>query len=265
MKTSLITLTGILSISLLYPNRHCQAQGYLSEKVLYLDQDGNSVRQKNAAILKEVIQLSDTLWKVNLYHANGPIFRSWESRDPNSPTPDGSYMTYSPAGLVDTVGWYSNGKREGFWNTYTSWYRLVNELYYKGGDLVWTKDSVRVKYERDSLAAMHKADSNTTFKKVEIESAFPGGPAAWLRYLNGNLRYPDYDVKHNIQGIVVVGFIVDKEGHIPPSSVWVDRSVEYNADQEALRIIFTSPDWTPAVQNGKNVKSYKKQPIVFRF
>lgn len=265
MKTSVITLTGIIFISLLYPNRHCQAQGYLSEKVLYLDQDGHSVRQKNAVILQEIIQKSDTLWLINLYHANGPIFRSWETRDPKSATPDGSYLTYSPAGLVDTTGWYSHGKREGFWNTYTAWYRLVNELFYKEGDLVWTKDSVRVKQEKDSLAAQHKADSNTIFKKVEIESGFPGGPAAWGRYMHEHLHYPDYDVMHNIQGIVVVGFIVDSAGHIPPSPVWVDRSVEYNADREALRMIFSSPDWTPAVQNGKKVKSYKKQPVVFRF
>ena len=53
-------------------------------------------------------------------------------------------------------------------------------------------------------------DYDKTFTKVEIESEFPGGAAAWLRYLNKNLRYPDDAVNNEIQGTVVVQFIVDK-------------------------------------------------------
>ena len=57
-------------------------------------------------------------------------------------------------------------------------------------------------------------DYDKTFTKVEIESEFPGGAAAWLRYLNKNLRYPDDAVNNEIQGTVVVQFIVDKEGNV---------------------------------------------------
>jgi protein TonB len=47
-------------------------------------------------------------------------------------------------------------------------------------------------------------------------------------------------------------------------ALWLFHSVEYHLDREALRIFRLSPDWIPAVQDGHPVKSYKKQPIVFK-
>ena len=106
-------------------------------------------------------------------------------------------------------------------------------------------------------------DYDKTFTKVEIESSFPGGAAAWLRYLNKNLRYPDDAVNNEIQGTVVVQFIVDKEGNV--SDVQAISGPENGGlREEAVRVIKKSGKWTPAVQNGRQVKSYKKQPIVFR-
>jgi protein TonB len=106
-------------------------------------------------------------------------------------------------------------------------------------------------------------DYDKTFTKVEIESEFPGGGAAWLRYLNKNLRYPDDAVNNEIQGTVVVQFIVDKEGNV--SDVQAIAGPDNGGlREEAVRVIKKSGRWTPAVQNGRQVKSYKKQPIVFK-
>jgi periplasmic protein TonB len=172
-------------------------------------------------------------------------------------------------GYQDTTGQYVNGRRNGSWTTYTSRGRLETIQQYKEGSLLWTKDSLQFKREGDSLLALHKKDSDIvnrrTFVKVEIESEFPGGAAGWAQYIHKNLRYPDNAVKNRIQGQVLIGFIVDTIGHIPPTSIVILHSVEYSLDHEALRIIFSSPDWTPAVQNGRKVKSYKRQPITFKF
>jgi protein TonB len=104
-------------------------------------------------------------------------------------------------------------------------------------------------------------DYDKTFTKVEIESEYPGGSAAWQRYLNRNLRYPQDAIDNEIQGAVVVQFIVDKEGNV--SEVEAISGPNELRD-EAVRVIKKSGKWTPAVQNGRQVKSYKKQPIVFR-
>lgn len=104
-------------------------------------------------------------------------------------------------------------------------------------------------------------DWDKTFTKVEIESEYPGGSAAWQRYLNRNLRYPQEAIDNEIQGAVVVQFIVDKEGNVSDVEAISGPNELRN---EAIRVIKKSGKWTPAVQNGRQVKSYKKQPIVFK-
>ncbi len=104
-------------------------------------------------------------------------------------------------------------------------------------------------------------DYDKTFTKVEIESEYPGGPAAWLRYLGKSLKYPQEAIDNEVQGTIVVQFIVDKEGNV--SDVEAVSGAQELRD-EAIRVIKKSGKWTPAVQNGRQVKSYKKQPIVFK-
>ena len=106
-----------------------------------------------------------------------------------------------------------------------------------------------------------ETDYDKTFTKVEIESDYPGGASAWQRYLNKNLRYPQEAIDNEIQGTVVVQFIVDKQGVVSDVEA---LSGPNELRDEAVRVIKKSGQWTPAVQNGRQVKSYKKQPIVFK-
>ncbi|MBS1660925.1 MAG: TonB family protein [Bacteroidetes bacterium] len=106
-------------------------------------------------------------------------------------------------------------------------------------------------------------DYEKTFVKVEIESEYPGGAAAWLRYLNKNMRYPEDGLNNEIQGTVIVQFIVDKEGNV--SEVEAISGPETGGlREEAIRVIKKSGNWLPAIQNGRKVKSYKKQPVIFK-
>lgn len=104
-------------------------------------------------------------------------------------------------------------------------------------------------------------DWDKTFTKVEIESEYPGGTSAWARYLNKTLQYPQDAIDNEVQGQVVVQFIVDKEGNV--SDVQAVSGPD-ELKKEAERVIKKSGKWTPAEQNGRKVKSYKKQPITFR-
>jgi len=106
-----------------------------------------------------------------------------------------------------------------------------------------------------------ETDYDKTFTKVEIESEYPGGASAWQRYLNKNLRYPQDAIDNEIQGTVIVQFIVDKAGVVSDDEAIAGPN---ELRDEAVRVIKKSGQWTPAVQNGRQVKSYKKQPIVFR-
>jgi protein TonB len=106
-------------------------------------------------------------------------------------------------------------------------------------------------------------DYEKTFLKVEIESEYPGGPAAWKRYLNKNFHYPEEGISNEIQGVVTVLFIVDKVGNV--SDVQAVSGPEGGGlREEAIRVIRKSGAWIPAEQNGRKVKSYKKQDVVFK-
>ncbi|MBS1599038.1 MAG: energy transducer TonB [Bacteroidetes bacterium] len=102
---------------------------------------------------------------------------------------------------------------------------------------------------------------NGIFIGVQVQSEYPGGIAAWMRYLSKNLQYPDQAIQDNIQGDVLVQFVVDKEGNV--SDVQALSGPDELRD-EAIRVIKKSGKWTVAIQNGHQVKSYKKQPIKFR-
>ena len=250
---------------LLFLSQFCVAQAYKKAKIKYFDDKGWPVNEEKAKFLQQVVPLDDTLWELNYYIYNGPRFKSFRSSDPDRHMLNGRYISYTYFGTADTIGNYTRNQRTGDWDIYTPTGRLRARQRYEDGQLLWTKDTLQLKQERDSIAALQKKDSdNVKGPKIEIESSFPGGDVGWLRYLNKNLRYPDEAVNNMIQGMAVIGFIVDTEGHIPEKSLWVARSVGYSIDQEAIRIILACPPWNPAVQNGRAVKSYKKQPIVFK-
>jgi len=107
-------------------------------------------------------------------------------------------------------------------------------------------------------------DENKIFDKVEIEAAFPGGDAKWRQYLERNANGQVATDNGAPEGTytTVVQFVVDKEGNI--SDVRALTNHGYGMEEEAMRVIRKGPKWTPAVQNGRQVKAYRKQPITFQ-
>ena len=106
-------------------------------------------------------------------------------------------------------------------------------------------------------------DENKVFEKVEVEASFKGGEREWTKYLLRNLdaNVPVENGANEGTYTVTVQFIVDKEGKI--SDVKALTSHGNGMEEEAMRVIKKGPDWVPAIQNGRNVKAYRKQPITF--
>ena len=110
-----------------------------------------------------------------------------------------------------------------------------------------------------------KASSDpSVFRKVDRESEFVGGASAFLQYLNMHLRYPDTAFHNGVEGTVLVQFLVDTDGSVSDVEAVEGEELGYGLVDEAVRVISNMPKWTPARQGNKNVKSYKRQPIVFR-
>jgi protein TonB len=97
---------------------------------------------------------------------------------------------------------------------------------------------------------------------TEIRAEFKGGMEAWYNYLRTNLAYPKQAQKIGIEGTVLVRFVINTDGSI--QDVEVVRSVDDLLDSAALEVIKNSPDWKPAVHQGRPVRSRMTIPIKFK-
>ena len=105
-------------------------------------------------------------------------------------------------------------------------------------------------------------EENKVFDIVEQLPLFPGGPAALMKYLSENTKYPVVAQENGVQGRVTVQFVVEKDGSI--SDVHVLRGVDPSLDKEAVRVVKSMPRWTPGKQNGITVRVNYRVPVLFR-
>ncbi|MCC6289571.1 MAG: energy transducer TonB [Chitinophagaceae bacterium] len=119
--------------------------------------------------------------------------------------------------------------------------------------------------------ALHKAytcdtippKDSTGFKRVEKEAYFIGGDKAWIQFLSENINSKVPVKKKAPAGryTVLIQFIVRADGTV--GDVEALTNVGYGMEEEAIRVIKKSPLWVPAVQDGKKVNAYRKQPLTF--
>jgi len=101
------------------------------------------------------------------------------------------------------------------------------------------------------------------YKLLEKPASFPGGKAAWLKYLERNLNVDLPVKKGGPPGTytVIVQFMISAEGVL--SNIKALNNPGYGTAAEAVRVIAKGPKWEPALQNGKKVASIVKQSITF--
>lgn len=100
------------------------------------------------------------------------------------------------------------------------------------------------------------------FMVAEQMPEFPGGMKEMLKFLQENVKYPENAMKNNVQGRVIVQFVIEKDG--TPTEFKVLRSVDPDLDAEALRVLQTMPKWKPGMQRGKIVRVKFTVPVSFK-
>lgn len=100
------------------------------------------------------------------------------------------------------------------------------------------------------------------FKSVEQMPTFPGGDAALMKFLSSHINYPTMAQENNIQGKVIVQFVVTKTGKV--GEVKVVRSVDKDLDREAVRVCKSLPNFVPGRQNGQPVSVWYTLPVTFK-
>ena len=113
---------------------------------------------------------------------------------------------------------------------------------------VVVKEPVPVKEEK-------KEEFEGVLRVVDEEqpAEFPGGQAALMKWLSQNIRYPEAAQQNDIQGRVIVKFVVEKDGSIGQASIV--KGVDKDLDREALRVVKKMPKWQPGKNNGVAVRS----------
>ena len=117
---------------------------------------------------------------------------------------------------------------------------------------------------------MHKQDSLEqnrieVFTKVEVAAEFTGGMNKMFKYLSTNILYPQESIAKGETGTVVIRMIIHEDGSI--TDIEILKGVSESIDTEALRVVNSMPNWTPAYMTEERTKAvpcYFTLPIRFR-
>lgn len=101
-----------------------------------------------------------------------------------------------------------------------------------------------------------------TFTIVEQMPEFPGGAAEMMKFISRNIQYPAIAKENNIEGRVVIGFVIDKNGFIRDPEI--KRDIGAKCGEEALRVVRNMPQWTPGYQKGEAVNVHFNLPVRFK-
>ena len=100
------------------------------------------------------------------------------------------------------------------------------------------------------------------FTAVEQMPQFPGGDAALMKYLSSHINYPPMAAENNVQGKVILQFVVGTDGRV--GEVKIARSVDKDLDKEAMRVVKSLPKFIPGRQNGQAVPVWYTLPVSFK-
>lgn len=164
---------------------------------------------------------------------------------------NGIYQQYHTNGKVMLIGNLTEGVRNGPWT-------LKREDGSKRMDLIYLKDSIvqTACYADDGVTRL---PGDCIFEKP---ASYPGGIKQWGLFLQRNLRYPHAAIDKNIEGIVAVQFVVDKEGNA--SEFQIISSPDPLLSNEVLRLMNKSGKWEPAIQYNQKVIYRHIQTVSFR-
>lgn len=118
---------------------------------------------------------------------------------------------------------------------------------------------VREHKEEIIVEEKHEPVKEEIFTAVEQMPQFPGGEGELLKYISTHIKYPTMAAENNIQGRVVVKFVVQKDGKV--GEVVVLRGRDPDLDKEAVRVVKTLPNFIPGKMNGQAVSVWYTLPI----
>lgn len=129
-------------------------------------------------------------------------------------------------------------------------------------DVEVTEDTKVEEYKPVELPKIEEEDVDEIFVVVEENAQPKGGISQFYKYVGENIKYPAQARRMQVEGRVYIEFIVGRDGKI--SEAFAVKGIGAGCDEEAVRIIMSSPPWNPAKQRGKPVRQRMVLPITFK-
>jgi protein TonB len=222
-----------------------------AQDTTYYDDDFNAVSSLQRATHYEVVVRDpvDTAKAViSAYYPSGVLKARRGYSSLKDGILDGKSQSWYPNGQIQIDANYKNGKKDGTLLTYWE-----------------TGKPKRVDaYEADKLLSgkcFNSDGKQTVHFDFEIEPQFPGGINALVQYLAKETKYPNRARKNEVQGRVLVKFILNTDGSI--SNVGIQKGVDHDLDQEAIRVVKKMPKWSPGMEDGRAIKVPYILPVSF--
>ena len=286
-----------ITISLLFILCSCFLNGQ-DTITTYYDRDWKKCNKDFAIYYRKAYpDNSSNMWIVKDYHMSGQLQMLGTYSDKKLKKQQGSATFYHHNGKLAQVGQYLDNKSVGVWKIYYVSGSIASEgkkidgkndsiwTYYhlngsiKGttnfvngireGESVWYYESgkicEKITYKNDKIKSKVNYDENcNVLKTVEKDRTvdFSGGIDNLFSYLSENIKYPEELAEKKIEGVVMLYFIVRKDGRI--DNVEYKKSDEPLFNEEALRVFSLIKYMKPAREHGILVDRECSIPIVFR-
>lgn len=205
----------------------------------------------------------------------------------------GLFLNYFSTGGLSSKGEYSNNRETGKWQYYYDtldnplWYEAsyteghaqgVLTSYYVNGKVKRKEEheynekameerrvkrkSYYVNIPKDTIISGNCFDENGISIKFTPFETQPFAKYNMFEFLVKTLKYPGEAVRNNIEGRVILRFVVQQDGAI--ADVHVIQGVSPEIDEEAIRVISAMPPWQPGVRDGEQVAAVYTFPLVFK-
>ncbi|MEM6725393.1 MAG: TonB family protein, partial [Bacteroidota bacterium] len=180
------------------------------------------------------------------FYANGVIAGPWKTFNK-----DNGQVTFSY--------FFQGGKLNGPFQVFDDEGTLQTEGAFKNNEVETNSNpEVNIPWPTEIITMAQFPGCNDDLPK---EAAIECGHEKLLAYLAEHIEYPESARKNGVEGMVVIGFLVDKSGKVVDPKIM--RSLDQSTNSEALKLVQNMPDWIPGHVDGRPVKTSFNLPIRF--